>query len=127
MAKEQRVPTAVAEQVRELVEALRAAPEMVRFRAAEEQFRTDAELDRMRLGLRFSFQNLQRMDREGRHDPRLFQEVRETQARLLRHPLVVEFSTARAAAQDLLREANGAMTAILGVDVGATGGRAGAC
>ena len=110
----------VTERVRALVEALRAAP-------AIEQFRADAELGRIQAGLRWSHERLQKAQREKRHDPRLFQEVRDGQARLQRHPLVIEFVTARQAAQDLLRETNQEMAAVLGVDVGASAGRAGGC
>ena len=87
----------VTERVRELVEALRAAPAIERFRTAEERFRADAELGRIQAGLRWSHERLQKAQREKRHDPRLFQEVRDGQARLQRHPLVMEFVTARQA------------------------------
>lgn len=117
----------VTERVRELVEALREAPAIELFRAAELRFRNDEELGQMQAGLRLKYQQLQRAESEKRHDPRLFQEVRDMQARLQRHPLVVEFVTARQAAQDLLRQTNEAMTAVLGVDVGASVGRAGGC
>jgi cell fate (sporulation/competence/biofilm development) regulator YlbF (YheA/YmcA/DUF963 family) len=117
----------VTERVRELVEALWAAPAIEQFRTAEERFRADAELGRIQAGLRWSHERLQKAQREKRHDPRLFQEVRDGQARLQRHPLVIEFVTARQAAQDLLRETNQEMAAVLGVDVGASAGRAGGC
>jgi len=112
----------VTERVRELVEALRAAPAIAQFRAAEERFRADTELGRMQTGLRWSHERLQKAEREKRHDPRLFQEVRDAQARLQRHPLVIEFVTTRQAAQDLLRETNQEMAALLGVDIGASAG-----
>lgn len=118
---------ALAERVLELVEALRAAPAIERFRAAEERFRSDAELGSMQAGLRRSHEQLRIAERERRHDPRLFQEVRDTQTRLQRHPLVVEFVAARQEAQDLLRRANEEMTAVLGVDLGASVGSAGGC
>jgi cell fate (sporulation/competence/biofilm development) regulator YlbF (YheA/YmcA/DUF963 family) len=118
---------AVTQAVLDLVEVLRADPSIGRFRAAEERLRADAELVRMQAGLRWSHEKLQRAASEKRHDARLFQEVRETQARLQRHPLVVEFVTARRAAEELLRETNAAMTAVLGVDIGASAGRAGSC
>lgn len=117
----------VTERVRELVEALRAAPAIEQFRAAEERFRADTELGRMQAGLRWSHERLQKAEREKRHDPRLFQEVRDAQARLQGHPLVIEFVTTRQAAHDLLRETNQEMAAVLGVDVGASAGRAGGC
>jgi cell fate (sporulation/competence/biofilm development) regulator YlbF (YheA/YmcA/DUF963 family) len=118
---------AVTERVRELVEALRAAPAIEQFRAAQERFRADTELGRMQAGLRWSHERLQRAQQEKRHDPRLFQEVRDAQARLQRHPLVVDFVEARQAAQDLLRETNQEMATILGIDIGGSVGRAGGC
>ena len=117
----------VSERVRELVEALRAAPAVEQFRAAEARFRADTELGRMQAGLRWSHEQLQKAEREKRHDPHLFQEVRDAQARLQRHPLVIDFVAARQAAQDLLRETNQEMAAVLGVDIGASAGRAGGC
>lgn len=117
----------VTERVRELVEALRAAPAIERFREAEERFRADAELGRIQAGLRWSHEQLQRAQREKRHDPRLFQEVRDAQARLRRHPLVIDFVTARQAAHDLLRETNQEMASVLGVDIGGSVARAGGC
>jgi cell fate (sporulation/competence/biofilm development) regulator YlbF (YheA/YmcA/DUF963 family) len=117
----------VTERIRELVESLRAAPAIERFRAAEERFRADTELGRIQAGLRWSHEQLQKAEREKRHDPRLFQEVRDAQTRLQRHPLVIEFLTTRQAAQDLLRETNQEMAAVLGVDIGASVGRAGGC
>lgn len=117
----------VTERVRELVEALRAAPVIELFRAAEARFRADTELARLQAGLRWTHEQLQEAEREKRHDPRLFQEVREAQARLQGHPLVIEFLAAREAAQDLLRETNQEMAAVLGVDIGASVGRAGGC
>ena len=117
----------VTERVRELVEALRAVPAIEQFRAAEERFRADTELARLQAGVRWSHERLQKAEREKRHDPRLFQEVRDAQARLQRHPLVVAFVTARQAAHDLLRETNQEMAAVLGVDIGGSAGRAGGC
>ncbi len=117
----------VTERVRELVEALRTAPAVQRFRTAEEQFRGDAELSRMQAEVRRTYGEVVRAQSENRHDPRLFQEVRDGQARLQKHPLVVEFVAARAAAQDLLRQTNVEMSAILGLDIGVSVGRAGAC
>ena len=81
----------------------------------------------MQAGLRWSHEQLQKAEREKRHDPHLFQEVRDAQARLQRHPLVIDFVAARQAAQDLLRETNQEMAAVLGVDIGASAGRAGGC
>ena len=117
----------VTERVRALVEALRAAPAIEQFRAAEERFRADTELARLQAGVRWSHERLQKAEREKRHDPRLFQEVRDAQARLQRHPLVVAFVTARQAAHDLLRETNQEMAAVLGVNIGGSVGRAGGC
>lgn len=117
----------LSERVRELVAALQGAPAIERFRAAEERFRTDAELGRMQAGLRWNHERLQQAEREKRHDPRLFQELRDTQARIQRHPLVVEFVAARNEAQDLLRMVNQEMTEVLGVDIGGSVGRAGGC
>jgi len=117
----------VTERVRELVEALRAAPAIEQFRAAEARFRADTELGLIQAGLRLSHERLQKAQREKRHDPRLFQEVRDAQARLQRHPLVIEFVEARQAAQDLLRETNQEMAEVLGVDIGGSVGRAGGC
>lgn len=117
----------VTERVRELVEALRAMPGIERFRAAEKHFLSDEELNRMKAELRRNHEQLQRAEREKRHDPRLFQEVRDGQSRLQKHPLVVEFLAARAEAQELLLKMNAAMSAILGVDIGASVGRAGSC
>ena len=117
----------VAQRVLELVEALRVTPAIERFRAADERFRGDAELTQLQAGLRLTHQQLQQAEREGRHDGRLFREVRESQARLQQHPLVVEFVAARKAAQDILRETNQEMTGVLGLDVGASAGRSGGC
>jgi len=117
----------VTARARELVAALRATPAIERFRAAEERFQTDTELARMQAGLRWSQERLQQAKLEIRHDPRLFREVRDAQAQFQKHPVVVEFVAARAAAQDLLRRTNAAMTEVLGVDVGASAGRAGGC
>jgi cell fate (sporulation/competence/biofilm development) regulator YlbF (YheA/YmcA/DUF963 family) len=117
----------VTQRVRELVETLRAAPAIQRYRDAEERFRADAELGRMQTALRWSYEKVQKAERQGRHDARLFQEVRDAQARIQRHPLVIEFVSARGEAQELLRATNDAMTEVLGLDVGASGGRAGAC
>jgi len=117
----------VTERVRELVEALRAVPAIEQFRAAEARFRADTELGRLQAGVRWSHERLQKAEHEKRHDPRLFQEVRDAQARLQRHPLVVEFVTTRQAAHDLLRETNQEMAALLGIDIGGSVGRAGGC
>jgi cell fate (sporulation/competence/biofilm development) regulator YlbF (YheA/YmcA/DUF963 family) len=117
----------VTERIRELVEALRAVPAIEQFRAAEERFRADTELARLQAGVRWSHERLQKAEREKRHDPRLFQEVRDAQARLQRHPLVIDFVATRQAAQDLLRETNQEMGAVLGVDIGGSVGRAGGC
>ncbi len=117
----------VAQRVVELVEALRATPAIERFRTADERFRGDADLTRLQAGLRWTHQQLQKAEREGRYDARLFQEVRESQSRLQQHPLVREFVAARNGAQDLLRETNQEMTAALGVDVGASAGPSGGC
>jgi cell fate (sporulation/competence/biofilm development) regulator YlbF (YheA/YmcA/DUF963 family) len=127
MAEAEDGRAAVTQRVLELVEALRAAPAIERYRTAEKRFRADKELGRMQAGLRWSHQQLQKAEREKRHDPRLFQEVRDGQARLQRHPLVVEFVQARQDAQDLLRETNQEMASILGVDIGGSVGPAGAC
>jgi cell fate (sporulation/competence/biofilm development) regulator YlbF (YheA/YmcA/DUF963 family) len=118
---------AVTERVRELAEALKNAPPVARYRAAEERFRADAELQRLQSGLRWSHEQLRKAEREGRHDARLFQEVRDGQARLQRHPLVVEFVAARQEARDFLRETNDVMTEVLGVDIGGSVGRSGGC
>jgi cell fate (sporulation/competence/biofilm development) regulator YmcA (YheA/YmcA/DUF963 family) len=117
----------VTERVRELVEALRAVPAIEQFRAAEARFRADTELARLQAGVRWSHERLQKAELEKRHDPRLFQEVRDAQARLQRHPLVIEFLTTRQAAHDLLRETNQEMAALLGIDIGGSVGRAGGC
>ena len=53
--------------------------------------------------------------------------MRDAQARLQRHPLVIDFVATRQAAQDLLRETNQEMGAVLGVDIGGSVGRAGGC
>lgn len=117
----------VTERARELVEALRAAPALQRFQAIDGLFRSDAEVARLQAGLRWKNERLQRAASQGRHDAALFRDVREAQARLQGHPLVIEFLTARAELQEFLREVNGAMTEVLGVDVGASAGRAGGC
>lgn len=117
----------VKERARELAAALSAAPAIGRYRAAQERFRGDAALGEMQAGLQAAYERLQAAERELRHDPGLFQEVRSLQARLQRHPVVVEFGSARSAAQDLLRQVNAVMTEALGVDIGASVGRSGGC
>ena len=87
----------VNEGVRGLVEALRATPTLARFRVALDRFRTDEELGRMQAELRASHERLQQAEREKRHDPQIFKEVRELQAQLQEHPLVLEFVAAREA------------------------------
>lgn len=127
MAEREDARGLVTQRVRELVETLGAVPAIRRFCEAEERLSADAELGRMQTGLRWSYGKVQEAEREGRHDARLFQEVREAQGRIQRHPLVIEFVSARQEAQELLRATNDAMTEVLGLDVGASGGRAGAC
>ncbi len=117
----------VSERVRDLVEALRATGVIERLRTAEERFSADTELRRLQAGLRWTHEKLQEAERAGRHDPRLFQEVRQSQAQLQKHPLVIEFVAAHKEAEELLRATNQEMTAVLGVDVGASAGRAGSC
>ncbi len=117
----------VKERLQEFVDALLATPTIGRFRTAEERFRNDPELSRAQGELRQSYDRLQEAQREKRHDPQLFADVREQQAALQRHPLVVEFVAARDEVQDLLRMANQEMTAILGVDIAATAPRSCCC
>lgn len=113
--------------LRELAEALHDAPAIARFRTAEERFRGDTEVRRLQAQVRTSYEQLQLAERENRHDPRLFQEVRDTQALLQRHPAVAEFVTSRQEAMDLLREVNATMAEVLGVDIGGSVSRAGGC
>ncbi len=127
MAEEADGRGAVDERVRGLVEALRATPAMERFRLATERFRTDAELRRLQAGALWIRERIQAAERQNRHDPNLFMEARETNARLQRHPLVIEFLEAREEAQDLMRAANLQMATVLGFDIAASVGRGGGC
>jgi cell fate (sporulation/competence/biofilm development) regulator YlbF (YheA/YmcA/DUF963 family) len=113
----------VLERIEALVEALGATPDFERFRAAEERLWNDPELTALQVELRERYEALQRAERRGQHDPRLFDAVRETQTQLQEHPGVVAVDASREAAQDLLRRVNDAMTAVLGVDVGLTAPR----
>ncbi len=102
---------------------MRSTPTVARFRAAGERFRSDPELTRAQAELRESYERLQEAQRDQRHEPQLFAAVRQQQAQLQRHALVVEFVAARDEVQDLLRMANQEMTAILGVDIAANAPR----
>ncbi|MDZ7707830.1 MAG: YlbF family regulator [Trueperaceae bacterium] len=118
---------AVPERLRELVQALRVAPAIARFRAAEERFRGDEDVRALQARVRACHEQLQRAERANRHDPRLFQDAREAQALLQGHPAVAEFVASRQDAMDLLRDVNEAMTEVLGVDLGGSVRRACAC
>ncbi len=119
--------TAVSERLGDLVEALLATPTLNRYRVALERFRTDGEILRLQAALRATHERFREAQQAKRHDPQLFKEMRELQAQLQEHPVVLEFVAARDGAEDLLRMTNQEMTAILGIDLAASLPRTGCC
>lgn len=117
----------LSDSLQELLEALKAAPAIVAFRDAERRFQADGELRRLRTELQESGERLQGARMRGVAAQALLAEVREKQAGVQSHPLVLEYVTTKGAADDFLRGINRAISAIVGLDVADAGRPAGGC
>jgi cell fate (sporulation/competence/biofilm development) regulator YlbF (YheA/YmcA/DUF963 family) len=110
-----------------VIEALRTAPAIAAFIGAETRFQSDAELMRMRAGLQMSFDAFQRANAKGAARQAMLTEVRERQARVQAHPLVQEYLTTKSRAEAFLRQINGVISSIVGLDLADAGRPAGGC
>ncbi len=109
------------------VRALRAMPVVARFLGVRQRFETDAEV-RALLG---EFQRRANAFRDaqqaGTESPDVIRDVRVAQANVQGHPIVREFSEARADVAKLYQQTNDVISEALGVDFGQTAGPARGC
>ncbi len=108
----------VLERARELVAALKAAPAGQRLVLAEQRHRSDPEIQRILEILRERTASYRQAQARGTPPQEQVRALREAQAEYRAHPLVHEVERARVPFEVLLRDVNGAMADILGLDVG---------
>ncbi len=117
----------LADSIDTLVEALRSAPPIAAFIGAQGRFQSDAELKPLRAELQESFDAFQRANVSGAARQAMLIGVRERQARVQAHPLVQEYLSTKGAADAFLRQINGEISAILGLDLADAGRPTGGC
>lgn len=105
----------------EFIDALKTTPAVRRFAEASRRFEADQEVQ----SLMGTLQRFQRAQQTGEVLSPGLQDVREAQARLQDHRVVLEFLAAREAVGALLQETNRVISEVLGVDFGQTAGPAG--
>ncbi len=108
------------ERSREFGKALKATPTLQRLAAAEQRFRSDPDVQRIREELQRHLATFQRTQQAGTLQEGHVRGVREAQARLQDHPVVAEFLEARQAVSLFLQETNRAISEILGLDFAQT-------
>lgn len=117
--------SAVLGRTGEFVAALKATLVVQRFVAAEQCFRTDAEVQRILEDLQSKMQAFREAQQGGTLREEQVREVREAQARFYDHPAAQEFLQARDAVGTFLQETNRVISETLGLDFGQTVGPAG--
>ncbi len=115
----------LADSVEALVDALRTAGPIAAFIGAQERFQSDPELTRQRAELQKSFDAFQRANASGAARQAMLTEVRQRQAQVQAHPLVQEYLSTKTAAEAFLRQINGAVSSIVGLDLADAGRPAG--
>ncbi len=107
--------------------ALRATPVVTRFLNARRRFEDDPEVR----GLLDEFQRranaFKQAQETGNESVDVVRDVRVAQANVQEHPIVREFSDARAAVATLFQQTNEVISEVLGVDFGQTAGPARGC
>lgn len=110
---------------RSLAQTLRATRVIQAYLAAEQGFRTNSEVERLRGALTDAYQAYLAAERDGHATVEQIHDVRRRQAALQAHPAVLEFVQHREAGGLFLQRVNGEISALLGLDFGATVGPAG--
>lgn len=105
----------------EFIATLKATPAVRRFAEASRRFEADQEVQ----SLMGTLQRFQRAQQTGEVLSPGLQDVRDAQARLQNHRVVLEFLAARDAVGAFLQETNQVISEVLGVDFGQTAGPAG--
>lgn len=108
-----------------LIDALKSAPLVRHYRAAERQFRSDPGVQKLLAELRTRAEAFRRGQEEGTVRREHIEELRDRQTLFQTHPIVQDFQDARQAVGLLFQEANAIMSKILGIDFGQTAGPAG--
>jgi cell fate (sporulation/competence/biofilm development) regulator YlbF (YheA/YmcA/DUF963 family) len=125
MTVEARAQVPVLQDARSLAQTLRATHAIQAYLEAEERFRTSPEVERLRSALNESYRIYEQAESAGQATVEHIQDVRRRQAELQAHPAVAEFIERRDAAGLFLQRINQEISALLGLDFGATAGPAG--
>lgn len=115
------------EQADAFLQALRATPVVTRFLNARQRFETDPEVRALLDKFQQQANAFKQAQETGNESADVIRDVRVAQANVQEHPIVREYSQARADVVTLFQQTNEVISEALGVDFGQTAGPARGC